>query len=415
MQNFNRATRYLEKSNPEKAIQFFRRQLREHEFKECWLNMGNAYKLVGNDQQALACFIKANAPETPFLNGGFGSYDYALGNIGLMHYIHGDDDGAIAYYTAALEKNPLHFDSIWNYSTALLRKHCSLETVDVTSAWQMYEYRFRRTTATPVDCTIPRWNGVTPGRSIVVLAEQGLGDKLMWGRYVQCLQAYFQEVWVQCPATLHEVFAEFKTCENVLESTAETSIPICSLASVFPPQPANWLQHRYGVREFAGTKLKIGIEWAGSTTHSNDKYRSTLPAYFLPLLKYADLYSLRPDAAQVRGVVALNCDSWKTTAEAINGLDLVISVDTSVVHMCGSIGKPCWLLQPIKETDFRWGNNAMNENNIWYPTVKVIRNPGNWDAVFKTVLEKIQTLELQNWKNTMQALTGSLHAHSIKT
>lgn len=413
MQNYNRATKYLENQNPEKALQFYKRQLREYGFKECYLNMGNCYRLLGQDSEALKCYIKANASDTPFTDNTFGEYDNALGNLGLLQYMSGNDDAAIAYYTAALEKNPLHFDSIWNYSNALLRKHCSLETVDVASAWKMYEYRFKRSNATRIDQSIPRWDGVTSGKSIVVLAEQGLGDKFMFGRYIRGLEKYFDEVWVQCPVELETVFSEFRVCQDVQDSGAACSIPICSLASVFDYARDDWLRGKFPARKFAGSKLKIGIEWAGSSTHANNRYRSTLPVYFSDLVEFGDLYSIRPGAPSVRGVTALNSGSWSESAEIVNGLDLIISVDTSLVHLAGSLGKETWMLQPLKETDFRWGNNSMGEKNIWYDSVKVIRNPGSWAQVFGEVRTRLELRLLESWKSNMQTLVRGLNAAGV--
>ena len=407
MQNYNRATKYLEKGNPEKALQFYKRQVKEYGFKECYLNMGNSYRLLGNDPEAIKCYIKAAANDTPFSDNTFGAYDNALGNLGLLQYTYGNDDAAIAYYTAALEKNPLHFDSIWNYANALLRKHCSLEEVDTVSAWKMYEYRFKRANATRIDKSIERWDGVSHGRSIVVLAEQGQGDKFMFGRYLHKLQEYFPEIWVQCPVEMEAVFSEYFTCQEIPD--VECSIPICSLAGIFGTSDDAWLVGKFGTRKFAGDRLKIGIEWAGSETHSNNKYRSVLPVYFLDLLEFGDLYSIRPGAEAVRGVTALNSNSWAESAEIVNGLDLVISVDTSIVHLCGSLGRECWMLQPLKETDFRWGNNSMGEKNIWYDSVRVIRNPGSWASVFAEVRARLELRKLEMWKSRM---IGDMHAVS---
>ena len=408
MQNYNRATKYLENNNPEKALQFYKRQLKEYGFKECYLNMGNSYRLLGNDAEAIKCYIKANAHDTPFSDNTFGAYDNALGNLGLLQYTHGNDDAAIAYDTAALEKNPLHFDSIWNYASALLRKHCSLEDVDVASAWKMYEYRFKRPNATKIDNSVTRWDGVSHHKSVVVLAEQGMGDKLMFGRYIRGLENYFDDIWVQCPVEMESVFSEYNVCQDIPD--VEVSVPICSLASIFSSARDDWLRGKFGARKFAGDKLKIGIEWAGSDTHSNNKYRSTLPVYFLDLLEFGDLYSIRPGANSVRGVTALNSSSWAESAQIVNGLDLIISVDTSIVHLAGSLGKECWMLQPLKETDFRWGNSTMGEKNIWYSSVKVIRNPGSWAAVFAEVRARLELRALELWKSRMQKMIGNMNA-----
>jgi tetratricopeptide (TPR) repeat protein len=370
--------------------------------------MGNSYRLLGNDAEAIKCYLKASALDTPFSDNTFGAYDNALGNLGLLEYTYGNDDAAIAYYTAALEKNPLHFDSIWNYANALLRKHCSLEDVDLASAWKMYEYRFKRSSATRIDTSIVRWDGSSSGRSIVVLAEQGMGDKFMFGRYIHCLRDYFAEIWVQCPKEMETIFSEYNTCQAIPD--VECSIPICSLAGIFGSSDDAWLVGMFSARKFAGDKLKIGIEWAGSDTHSNNKYRSVASNHFLSLAEFGDLYSIRPEAEAVRGVTALNACSWAESAEIVNGLDLIISVDTSIVHLAGSLGKECWMLQPLKETDFRWGNNAMGEKNIWYDSVKVIRNHGNWSNVFAEVRARLELRRLEAWKDKMQSMIGDLNA-----
>ena len=408
MQNYNRATKYLENNNPTKALQFYKRQLKEYGFKECYLNMGNSYRLLGNDPEAIKCYIKASALDTPFSDNTFGAYDNALGNLGLLEYTYGNDDAAIAYYTAALEKNPLHFDSIWNYANALLRKHCSLESVDVEAAWKSYEYRFKRTNATRIDKSIVRWDGTSSGKSIVVLAEQGMGDKFMFGRYIHCLRDYFAEIWVQCPVEMETIFSEYNTCQEV--PNVECSIPICSLAGIFGNSDDAWLRDKFGARKFAGDRMKIGIEWAGSATHSNNKYRSVPSSSFLDLLEFGDLYSIRPGAEAVRGVTALNACSWAESAEIVNGLDLIISVDTSIVHLAGSLGRECWMLQPLKETDFRWGNNSMGEKNIWYDSVRVIRNHGNWANVFAEVRARLELRRLEMWKSNMQKMIGNMNA-----
>ena len=93
---------------------------------------------------------------------------------------------------------------------------------------------------------------------------------------------------------------------------------------------------------------------------------------------------------------------------------MVVSVDTSLVHMCGSLGRECWMLQPLKETDFRWGDSSMGEDNIWYPSVRIIRNPGSWTQTFKIIMDKLKNHKAQAWKTQTQRILGELHAHSIK-
>jgi hypothetical protein len=211
---------------------------------------------------------------------------------------------------------------------------------------------------------------------------------------------------------METIFSEYNTCQEVPD--AECSVPICSLAGIFGSSDDAWLVGMFSARKFAGDGLKIGIEWAGSDTHSNNKYRSVTSNYFQDLAEFGDLYSIRPEAEAVRGVIALNACSWAESAEIVNGLDLIISVDTSIVHLAGSLGKECWMLQPLKETDFRWGSNSMGEKNIWYDSVKVIRNHGNWSNVFAEVRARLELRRLEAWKDKMQSMIGDLNATSIQ-
>lgn len=386
--NFLKGTKYLNSGRIDKAIVFFKRQLKEFPFKEAYLNLGNAYRLKDMDDLALECYSKSADPLTPFASGKFGHYEFALTNLGLLEYTYGNDDRAIELYTAALSVNPTHYDAIWNYSSALLRKGCSREEIDWNSAWKMYEFRFNRSNPTPVDKTIPRWNGYSTGRRIVVLAEQGIGDKIMFGRYLHCLKDYFEEIWIQVPVELEPLFSEYKTCQDIEAFQGDVSIPICSLAARFGFVEPEWLKGKFDCESKPG--FNVGVVWSGSTTHANNRNRSIDPRDLLHLTKYCNLYSLNPGVTTPRGIEPFSGKDWGDTARLVQSLDLVISVDTSIVHLAGSMGVECWMMQPIKETDFRWGNDSMGSDNIWYPSVKVIRNPQDWKIVLNTLEEMLK-------------------------
>jgi hypothetical protein len=178
-----------------------------------------------------------------------------------------------------------------------------------------------------------------------------------------------------------DIFSDYETTEYIID--ADFSIPICSLARYFDLVPGDWLRNKFS----AGGKGGLIVEWAGNPGHNNDRNRSCGAEYFLDLP--GPKYNLRPGAKVPVGITAVNSTSWAETASWLLSADLVISVDTSLVHMCGSLGVECWLLQPLKETDFRWGR--IGTSNIWYDSVKVIRNPGSWKHVFSTVKEWYDT------------------------
>ena len=375
--NYNRGTKYLLANNYAKALQFLKRE--EGDFKEKYLNIGNAYRGLGDLEKAAEYYIIANREDIPLSSGVYSEfYPTALNNLGMYYYAIGDDSTAITLYTKALELEPLYYEAIWNYGNALLRS-------DINSAlgWKMYEYRFKRASgAVRIDTSLPRWDGLSSGDSICVLTEQGLGDKIMFGRYLKLLKEKFATVNVQCHPSLDCFYSDYNIVRSAVGSC---SIPICSLAGIFGLVSERYLEGKFTPHDF-GSGKHIGVVWSGSTTHANNHNRSCPSHYFSNLSDLGTLHSLNPGSGNVRNVHALNSASWADTASFLLGLDLVVSVDTSIVHLAGSLGVPCLMLQPLKETDFRWGHG---DKSVWYDSVKIIKNPNSWDAVFKEVRNEI--------------------------
>lgn len=311
----------------------------------------------------------------------------------------GRDDEAIAFYGAALKENPMHFDCIWNYSNALLRKWCAGHDVDVAGAWKMYSYRFKRANPVALDRALPLWDGVSRVSAICVLAEQGMGDKIQFGRYISRLKNYCDRIVVQVPPELEVFFSDYEVCQDSSGSGCDVGVPICALAARFEDMSfpeykstvdAEWLRGKFTGRKLDGD-FKIGIVYSGSPTHANDRNRSMPGGYFSALANFGSLYCLTPNARSIKGITNLDPKSWLETIEYILGLDLVVSVDTSVVHVCGSLGVPCLMMQPIRETDFRWGYGG---DSIWYPSVHVLQNPGTWEKMMAVVSEKLKEIKL---------------------
>lgn len=367
--SFKRGTTYLQ-HNPEKAISFLKKA---GEYKEVFLNLGNAYKRLNNFEKANECYLRASDLDVPYISGKTGEYSQALNNLGLLQYAVGNDVAALDYYRYTLSLDPLHYDAIWNYSIALLRH---TRCVD---GWKHYEYRFKQS-SNRFKQTLPLWDGVTCGRSICVLAEQGIGDKLMFSRYIHLLQQYFETVYIHCHPTLDCFYSDFKV---VREPVGDYGIPVCSLANIFGlVMKESWLENKFNAAVLPGN-FKIGCVWSGSPTHVNDHNRSCPSYHFSSLRDLGNLFSLVPSGNSVSGITSLYPSSWTATAEYLLGLDLLVSVDTSVVHLAGTLGVPTLLLQPLYETDFRW-------SYPWYKSVSVISNSGSWNAVFAKVRKCIE-------------------------
>jgi hypothetical protein len=394
MNYYNRGVGYLEKANYTKALMFFKKE--RQIFKELYLNMGSCYKYLGEDTKAYNCYLNAANHSIPFCDNTYGPYDLALNNLGLMNYMAESDDVSIEYYLSALKLTPDFQSCRWHLGIAQYRRYLSGDITYRDEAIVNYDFRFYQSTNyTPIDTTLPRWDGISRGESVVILAEQGLGDKFQWLRYARLLERYFDRVWIQIPECLHELYVDYRVVTKVSDTDATCCVPLCSLTRYFGVDEA---PHDYLIKpephDFGTSNFRIGIVNAGSPGHINDYNRSCGIHHFVGLSRPGvSLYNLSPGAREVKGITNLNPSSWMATAKYLRGLDLVISVDTSVVHLAGTLDVPCWVLMPKKDTDFRWGDSSCGTANVWYPSVKVFRNPNNWDAVFKVVKELLANVK----------------------
>lgn len=372
MIHFNRATRLLEAKRFDKALIRFKQILPEAQYKEVYLNLGNCYHQLDQELLALDCYLKAADPDTPFADGTRGEYALALNNIGYLKYCLGDPESAIPFYHKALTIDPLYGECIWNLANAELKLSNS------RSGWDKYEYRFNRgANSVPIDTYHPRWDFSSRGRSITVITEQGIGDKIQFARYLPLLREYFDEVVVACHPGLNDLFPGYKTIPSV---KGDLVVPLCSLARKFGVVAPVDCYSRERV-ELSG--FNIGVVASGSKTHTNDRNRSTQLGYFAKLARFGKLWGLNPQDPKHKLVTPTGAKTWAETIRFVRGLDLVVSVDTSIVHLAGTLGVPTLMLQPKRDTDFRWGMPGVP--NAWYPSVKVIDNPNSWSTVFEVV------------------------------
>jgi hypothetical protein len=304
---------------------------------------------------------------------------------------------ALKTYDIAIKNNPEFYDALWNKATAALKIACSGHPELFPMGWELYGNRFTKTPPVTLknDKPMMPWDGSYVD-SLVVMAEQGIGDNIMWGRYLSLLLSRVGTVWVQCNQDMIPLFTSIpgiRVCSMPSSTDATACIPMCELSRFFldgVPPPGEWLADKFTPHSFPTDKPNIGIVFAGSTTHANDAYRSIPMHRFHRFSSKYNLYCLTPGFTSTKHIKSLNITDWASTASYILGLDLVISIDTSVVHLAGSLGAPTWMLQPYKETDFRWGCDLMGSRNVWYSSVSIYRNPQDWDHVFSCVAEDLE-------------------------
>lgn len=366
-----------------KAISMFRKFIKETPCKEGYLNLGNAYRLIEDEKAAIDSYLLAASSDVAFANGSYGEFDLALNNLGLVSYTANHIDEAINFFKAALAINPLFGEAIWNISCAKLKgSNCSV-------GWEEHEWRFNRgDSSVKIVKGLPIWDGVSCGDSITVQMEQGYGDKIMFGRYIHLLEKYFKKVYVMCHPSLDCFFSGYTCCRAL---TGSCTIPAVSLAKIFGI--VDCLEFRKNIPDVRIDRpgFNIAVCWDGSPTHANNKYRSCPSGYMSNLSSFGTLHSITPSGMGGRNINGIKSETWESTIALMRGMQLVVSVDTSIVHLAGTLGIPCIMIQPRRCSDFRWG--MPGDTNVWYDSVMVVDNPGTWEEAFNNVREIMKVIK----------------------
>ncbi len=263
-----------------------------------------------------------------------------------------------------------------------------------------------------------QWDGSSlEGRSLLLHAEQGFGDALQFIRYLPRVAQRGGRIILGCQPELQRLFQTIADgCQIVVRGQAlpafDLYCPLLSLPRVFGTTLASIPNLIPYLRADAGeagkwqqrlaehcSMVKVGLAWAGSPAHKNDRNRSMKLARLAPLGRTPGVrfFSLQKGeaAAESKTPPGLELVDWTQelkdfadTAGLIENLDLVIAVDTAVAHLAGAMGKPVWTLLP-SNSDWRW--MLEREDSPWYPTMRLFRQTswGDWDSVVARVAEAL--------------------------
>jgi tetratricopeptide (TPR) repeat protein len=325
-------------------------------------------------EAAEACFREALALEVTAQR---------LHNLATVHQLRGELEPAEAGFRESLALDPGNPRARASLALVLLAQGRWAEGFSLYDAWR--EVPGSQARGAP-DIGLPRWAGEdVAGKRVVIWGEEGLGDQIMYARFARILEAEGAEVGWIAPSPLVRLVREglgqraapMKT--GVRIEGADLVAPTSRLASVLTPRlgappPAPYLSPP-PPKVVPG--LALGVVARGSPGHDNDARRSLTPEAAQALLALPGAVSLLPEDTGAR-------DFWDTAA-LVMSLDLVISVDTSVVHLAGALGRPVWVLLPAIGCDWRWG--VRGDTTPWYPTARLFRQrtPGDWMAVVDEV------------------------------
>lgn len=366
-------------------------------------NLGLSLRRLGRNEAALAWFDKAIEIQPRFVD--------ALDNklVALFHLHRFEEVFALSDRMKSLGLN----NAVTEWNVSLVH----LLTGNFEAGWRGHQTRLKLPSARHPQFQRPMWLGdeVIEGKTILVAADEGLGDTIHFARYVPMLAERGARVILAVQDPLHRLMSTLSGASLCVPRSAMGTLPAfdlhCPISSLplafktrlatipsgpYLPAPADSLVQAWQDRLGPRTRLRVGLVWSGDPLHVNDETRS-IPLRTLPRILDADasFVSLqkapRPQDAAVlqerSDIVDLTADltDFAETAALIACLDLVITVDTSVAHLAGALGRPTWILLPWTP-DYRWLLDRAD--SPWYPSVRLFRQTETRE--FESVLDRVR-------------------------
>ena len=407
------------KKQTDRAIAILRRAIQlDPRLAEAHNNLANALSDRGDAGDAIASYREALRLRPDYAD--------AMSNLAGALIDHGKLDEPEGLLRRAIEIDPQFPDAHWNLAIFLLLGG------DFERGLPEYEWRWKVRNVMRGSPRIPQppWDGrELNGRTILLHTEQGAGDAIQFIRYTSMVAARGGRIILRCPIELKRLFAQIPEIERIIDPNEplpdfDAHCPLLSLPLAFGtdlrsiPAPVPYLRADPSLAEAWKTKLiakgdttlyikgrvpfsrKIGLAWSGAAIHVNDRNRSTMLGSFAPLsdVKNAAFYSLQkgeaakhpPPAGLAIADFTSELNDFADTAALIENLDLVITVDTSVAHLAGAMGKPVWVILPCNP-DWRWMYDRTD--SPWYPTMRLFRQggPEDWAAVIGEVVRRLGT------------------------
>ncbi len=368
---------------------------------QTWNNRGGALDALGRSDEALASYDHALALDSG-LAGGWSNRGTLLATLGRR-------SDARASFERALAVDPHSADANWNLSLL------DLQEGDFARGWARHEWRWKVPSLKLMnrDFGTPGWLGREPlaGKTILLHADQGFGDAIQFSRYAPLVAAKGARVILEVRAPLVRLLARLPDVAEVVKfhdplpafdfHCALASLPLAfgtDLTSI--PAPGGYLQAdtaetaRRRVALGEAKRPRVGLAWSGNPHHANDRRRSigltqllaTLPDGFDYVVLQKDLSAADRALAASRGIAVFGTEleDFADTAALCSALDLVISVDTSIAHLAGALGKPVWVLLPFNP-DWRW--MLGRTDSPWYTSAWLFRQhaPDDWSRVLDAV------------------------------
>lgn len=451
----NLAAVYTEQRRLDDAIANYRQVVAgQPRYLDGYRNLGRALELKGDLDAARVCYQQALTvdPDSAFIYSALGNVLYKQGDVeealnlfgravqlkpdyatawfnqGLMHRELGRPREALESFNMALAADPELKIAHWDRALALLA------TGELEKGWIEYEWGFHNGERTVQDASLRRWNNEPiEGHSLLICAEQGIGDQIMFASCVPDALQRAARCVIECEPRLVTLFersfpdatvvSRFRAGDRQWMSwlpALDVYVPIGSLpryfrgrVTDFPPRRhylvADAQRRDYWRKCFdaLGGGLKVGISWRGGAKARAARLRSTTLPQWREILMMPGVQFINVQYGECRDALTAarsdpgveihhfeESDPLKDQddfAAQLAALDLVISVDNATVHMAGALGVPVWTLLPFA-CEWRW--LMERDDTPWYPSMRLFRQPArdDWASVFTRVAGELRTL-----------------------
>ena len=372
-----------------------------------WTNLGNSYKDINKLESSIECHKIANElthGEDPLI----------LHNLGIAYSANNNHLQAIDSYEKSLAVEPNKKEIYWDIARS------QLALFDYKNGWKNYKARWTSPESGQNKYEENNWNGEKlKNKKIFVFCDQGFGDYIQCFRFIDNLiQEAPAKIYLEVKKELADLISQTIGDNKMIEllphsiekqqldydyAVAITDLPVIyakSYQTISSKSPYLFPNKNGDIKKdiFSNNKIKIGIVWTGSLTFKRNRERSPDIRYFIQNLNLpqVQLYSLQ------KGVKAVELEKFKSevidldpyianysdTASHIEALDIVVSMCTSVVHLCGALNKECWVSLDYSN-HWLWGVNEKKTH--WYPSIRLFKqkSPGDWSGVFDNIQSEL--------------------------
>jgi hypothetical protein len=421
--HYNRGNAFHELHLPEEAIASFERAIAiQPDYAQAHYNCGNTFKELRHLDKALAHYAAAIAAQPDYAQA------HCNQGVALQELQRLED--AVASYGRAIAIQPDYAEARWNQSLALL------QLGDFQAGWAFYEWRWACAASAGArrNFVPPLWlgHGSLVNKTLLLHAEQGLGDAIQFCRYTQSVKDAGACVLLEVPGALMGLLAQLPGVDQLIERgtslpSFDYHCPLMSLPLAFgttvasiPAQGAYLHADAAKVRHWRDKiggrgRLKVGVIWNGGFRPKQPELWSTNARRNIPLDIFArafsaieaDFFSLQkgdPAESAIRGReleywpqgnffnFATELNDFSDTAALIDTLDIIVSVDTATAHAAAALGKPTWILNRF-DSCWRWLRDR--DDSPWYPSVRLYRQQidCHWEPVLQRVADDLSRLK----------------------